>query len=217
MQKYSIFKTLIVLSTLSITFQSCKKQKKEIVYNPKAIEMYNKAFSYEISDKKDSALIFYDKAIALDKTYYVPHTNKALIYAYKNQYEKAIFETEMVIKKKPDLAESFVYLGLLYDKIGKTEKAKKNYEKSIDLFNDRIENTEDERESLLNRSNRAISYFLIGKEDLGKAEMIKISKEDVTYTILDNYLKFNKKDFMDEIFNNDKSNKNSETEIKVIK
>ncbi|MCB0762665.1 MAG: tetratricopeptide repeat protein [Flavobacteriales bacterium] len=191
-----IISFLIFISIL----QSCNGQDKKPEYNPKAIEMNNKAVQYAQTFKEDSALILYDKAIELDDTYYLPHSNKISIYVERKQFDKAVYESEMVIKKKPDLAEGWVFAGMLYDRQGETEKAKKYYEKSIEIFNDRIANPDKTDMISANRLNRAFSYILLGQEEKGKAEMTLLKKEEPENIMIDEFLKISKEDYINQIF-----------------
>lgn len=194
-------KRLIICLLGSITiFQSCKGQDKKLGYNSKAIEMNNKAVKYTQTFKEDSALILYDKAIELDETYYVPHSNKINIYVSKKQFDKAVYESEMVIKKKPDLAEGWVFAGMLYDRQGETEKARKYYEKSIEIFDDRIANPGKEEMILANRLNRAFSYILLGQVEKGKTELTLLKQEEPENFMIDEFLKISKEDYLNRIF-----------------
>lgn len=181
-------------------FQSCSGQDMKPDYNPKAIELNNKAVKYAQTFKEDSALILYDMAIELDETYYLPHSNKINIYVSRKQFDKAVYESEMVIKKKPDLAEGWVFAGMLYDRQGDREKAKKYYEKSIDIFNNRIENPAKANMISANRLNRAFSYILLGQEEKGKAEMTLLKQEEHENIMIDEFLKISKEEYINQIF-----------------
>lgn len=200
---FKISKQLNVIVYLLISFiilQSCKKQDNKSIYNPKAIEMNNKAIKYAQEFKKDSALILYDKAIELDETYYFPHSNKINIYVERKQFDKAIYESEMAIKKKPDLAEGWVLSGMLYDKQGKTKKAKQHYKKSIKIFGDRIANTDKSDIIFNNRLNRAFSYILLGQAKKGKTELNLLKQQKPKNIIIDVFLNINKEEYINQIF-----------------
>jgi tetratricopeptide (TPR) repeat protein len=111
----------------------------------------------------DSALILYDKAIELDNSYYLPHSNKASIYIVEKNYKKALIEMELCLLKKPDLAEAWFYTGMLYDKFKNSNKAKTYYSRSIELFNHRIKNDHYDDEFLKDADiiNRAMSLKFI--------------------------------------------------------
>ena len=150
--------------------------------------------------KEDSALILYDKAIELDETYYLPHSNKINIYLGRKQFDEAVYESEMVIKKKPDLAEGWVFAGILYDRKGEIEKAEQYYKKSIEIFNDRIANSDKADMISANRLNRAFSYILLGQEEKGKAEMTLLKKEEPENIMIDEFLKISKEEYINQKF-----------------
>ena len=191
---------IISLIAFIVVLHSCKGQTKKLDYNPKAIEFNDKAVQLMLKKDFDGALVLYDKAIALDESYYIPHSNKINIYVSRKKFDKAILESEMVIKKKPDLAEGWVFTGMLYDKQGNTEKAKKYYEKSVEIFNDRIANPDKINMISTNRLNRAFSYVLLGQEEKGKAEMTLLKKKEPKNTIIDIFLNTSKEDYINQIF-----------------
>lgn len=152
---------LIIFILIWILFDSCSGRDKIGIYNRIAIELNDKAV-YQIQiGNNDSALILFDKSIAIDETYYIPHSNKAGIYISKKEFGKALSEMEMVIKKKPDLAEGWTFAGMLHEGLGDTLIAKNYFKKSVELFDERIFNP-DKRESIIaNRLNRAVSLILL--------------------------------------------------------
>jgi tetratricopeptide (TPR) repeat protein len=202
-ERFKIIKTINLIISFLIfisILQSCNGLDKKPEYNPKAIEMNNKAVKYAQTFGEDSALILYDMAIELDETYYLPHANKINIYVFRKQFDKAVYESEMVIKKKPDLAEGWVFAGMLYDRQGDNEKAKKYYEKSIEIFNDRIVNPDKADMISANRLNRALSYILLGQEEKGKSEMTLLKKEGPENIMIDEFLKMSKEDYINQLF-----------------
>lgn len=143
-----------------LLFLSCfkkEKQQPDHEYNPEAIELNNRAGKLSQRFKVDSALILYDKAIELDETYYLPHSNKVNLYVQRKEYDKALFEAEMVVKKKPDLAEAVFFAGILNEKQGNLKKAKGFYFKSIDIFIERINNPEKKEQINSNKLNCAVT------------------------------------------------------------
>ena len=155
--KHLIF-IIITIGIISCNYSQTPK------YNSKAIELNNKAGKLSQRFKKDSALLLYDQAIELDDSYYLPHSNKIEIYLGLKDYKKALYESEMVIKKKPDLAEGWFFAGLLNEHQGNNKKAMINYKKSIQIFTDRINNPEKQKDINANKLNRALSKKFIGDE-----------------------------------------------------
>ena len=192
----------IIFLTLTIFF-SCTSQTEKTDYNPKAIELNNKAGKYYQIGEYDSALIFYDQAIELDKNYYLPHSNKVNIYLSRKEYKNALNESELVIEKKADLAEGWTFTGMLYDFLGDTIKAKSYYKKSIEIYDHRISNPDKKQDLESNRLNRAFSLILIGKEKEGKEEFKKLKSENPDNIMIDEFLKINKQDYIRQIIGNE--------------
>lgn len=179
--KYLIY---FIVSILALA--GCKSNVKEHQeYNPEAVELNNRAIELSLSSKKDSALILYDQAIALDSTYYLPHSNKIGIYVSKKEYEKAISEIEMVLKLKPDLAEGWFFAGLLYEHQRNDEKAFAYYTKSIQVFTERINDPSKSAEIVANKLNRALSKKFIG--DSSYMEDFNEIRQLEKYTVIVNH------------------------------
>lgn len=183
MSRYLNYNVLVLIVILAIiALISCENKEKQIPeYNARAIELNNKASIFLQNFKEDSALILYDEAIKIDKSYYLPHSNKATIYLRMKKYAKALYESEMVIEKRADLAEGWFFAGLLNEHQGNSEKAFAYYRKSIQIFSKRIENAESEEVMNMNKLNLALSKKFIGDdsyiedlEELEKNESYKL-------------------------------------------
>jgi tetratricopeptide (TPR) repeat protein len=182
---------------------SCSEQKKhdsQGPYNPKAIELNNRAVKLINQYKNDSALLLLDKAIDIDESYYMPHSNKVNIYVSQADYKKALRESELAIEKRPDLAEGWTMAGLLNEKLGDTLKAQQYYQKSIDLFEARINDPKKKDQMVANKLSRALSLILVGKEEEGKEELNKLKQENPDNFMIDQFLKINRKDFINKFF-----------------
>ena len=191
-------KNLIFILTI-IGLLSCNSNKGQYpTYKQKAIELNNKAVNLSQNFKKDSALTIYDQAIEMDDSYYLPHSNKIEIYLERKEYEKALYESEMVIKKKPDLAEGWFFAGLLNEHQGNYNKAMTYYQKSIQIFTDRINNPDRWKDINANKLNRALSKKFIGdetfKEDFNELRKI----EDYSF-LVDQFNNKTKNEIMSEI------------------
>ena len=132
-------KRIITLSLIAIVAIFCIGQEKKENYNSKAVKMNSKAVELMQRFKNDSAaLILIDKAIELDKTYYLPHLTKGIIYLNRNDLNKALFEWETGINLKPDCSECWLMAAMIYDLKGETKNALKYYQKCIDLVDTKI-------------------------------------------------------------------------------
>lgn len=193
---------LIILNLILILLTSCSRKDKKEVYNPKAIELNSKAVAQMQKFNNDSALILFDKAIEIDKTYYLPHANKVGIYIGKKEFEKAMAESEIAIKEKSDYAEGLVFAGMLHEGLGDTLAGKTYYKKSIEIFDKRILNPEEKEHIVANRMNRAVSLILLGQDKDGKDELMKLKTENPDNKVFDEFLNRNRQDFINDIFKN---------------
>ncbi len=191
-------KHLILFLTI-VGFISCNTTKKENPeYNPQAVEMNNKGAKLLQHFKRDSALILFDQAIAIDNSYYLPHSNKIGIYLVKKEYEKALHESEMVIQLKPDLAEAWFMAGLLNEHQGNDKKALTYYKKSIRIFTDRINNPDKEKDINANKLNRALSKKFIGDDSYIK-DFNELSKMENYAFVVNQFKDKSKKEIMNEL------------------
>jgi len=163
--------TIIFLFIIFILI-SCN-QKRHDEFDLKAIEFNRKACEYFKEANYDSAFVYYDKAIAVDSNYYLPHINKAEIYLLEKEYELALEECELSLKKKPELAEGWTFAGMLYDFLGVSEKAMSCYLKSIEIYDSRICDPEKSHTLETNKLNKAITLLLIENKKLSSNIMTK--------------------------------------------
>jgi hypothetical protein len=146
----------IIIFTAILFGCSNKELKKGELYNPKAVELNDKAVRYIISNS-DSALILLNMAIDYDSSYYLPHSNKVTIYLDQSNYYKALLESKLVNKKKSDLAEGWTFTGFLNLYLENEEDANQCFKRSIELYTNRIENLSDTDEIDNNLLNRALA------------------------------------------------------------
>ena len=192
---------LITFSYYFLLFFSCSEQMG--CYNPKAIEFNDKAVELMQRSEYDSALILFDKAIEIDKIYYLPHSNKTTIYVRLKQLDKALHESEMVVKKKPDLAEGWTLAGMLHDRLNDTLMAMKYYNKSIEIYDERILDPKKKSHIAVNKFNRAVTLILLGKEKEGKDEMLKLKLENPDDLMIDEFIDMNKEEYIRQIIDNE--------------
>lgn len=194
---------IFTLSAILLLIISCSEQKKHASqgpYDPKAVELNNRAVKLINQYKNDSALILLDKAIAIDESYYVPHSNKVTVYVSQADYKNALRESELAIEKRPDLAEGWTMAGLLNEKLGDSIKANQYYQKSIDLFEARINDPQKKDQIMANKLSKALSLILHGKEQEGKDELTRLKKENPDNFMIDQFLKINRKEFISKFF-----------------
>ncbi len=183
--------TIILFIIISI-LQSCKGYE----VNPKAIELNNKAVQLMQRRDYDKALVLFNKAIEIDENYHILYSNMTTLYLNKKQYDKALQASNKVIEIKPDLAEAWTFAGMLYDRMGDSLTAKQYYRKSIELYDERIDDPEKVKFLFANRLNRAFSLILLGNEKEGKDEMRKLKSENPDNLTINDFLNLNKKEYI---------------------
>ncbi len=197
-----IILTIPILILVAI-LHSCKGQYRIPEYNPKAIDYNNKAVQLMQLMEYDSALILLNKAIGIDKNYYVPYSNMTEIYLSRKQFDKALQACDKVVEIKPDLAEGWTFAGILYDRKGDSSTAKKYYKKSIDIFDNRINNPDKKKDLFANRLNHAFAMILLGQDKAGKDEMRILKSENPDNMMFDTILNFNKEDYIRQVIDNE--------------
>jgi Tfp pilus assembly protein PilF len=186
----NIFILLPIILTVSCITQTDKKNKQEAInLNDQAIKL--------MTENPDSALILLDKAIEIDNSNYIFHSNKANIFIARKDYARAISSVEKAVEVKPDLAESVMFLGMLYDRNNQNEKAKKQYEKAVILYDNRIEKHDQYEQS--NRMNRAVTLIFLGQVEQGKNELKKLLSDNPDDMTLQHFQDFDKEMYLNEI------------------
>jgi len=131
-----------------ISEQAIPKYKKIIEDNPEDLNSYLRlGYIYEVKsmipfiNEYDKALEYYLKALALDAVsesknkgiYVYLNTRAGSVYYQMKDYLQAIEYLEMAEKISPRNVEAYYYLGLSYDKIGETEKAREFLSRVLEL------------------------------------------------------------------------------------
>jgi len=131
-----------------ISEQVIPKYKKIIEDNPEDLINYLRlGYIYEVRsivpfiNDYDKALEYYLKALALDAVsesknrgiYVYLNTRVGSIYYQMKDYSQAIEYLEKAEEMSPQNVEAYYYLGLSYDKIGETEKAREYLSRVIEL------------------------------------------------------------------------------------
>ena len=191
---------IFLIASIQPLISAAQQSNENRQINPAALELNNKAVALMSQSEYDSALHYFDKAIYADSNYYLPHSSKSQIYLFQGQYDKAFAETELVLKLRPDLAEAWTAAGVLIENQGDTVKAMEYYRKSIELYDARISDPDKVDALPANKLNRSVSLILIGEEQDGKDDMIKIGKEFPEHSMLVNeFLKLSRRQIVQTI------------------
>ena len=106
-----------------------------------AKELNNKAEEMLDSDP-DSALTLLDSALKFNPDDYILYFNLGHVYISKKEYVKTIDIYKQMLIKKPDFTQGIIFLGMLYEKTGKPDTAKLQYQRAIDICNIHIKNSD---------------------------------------------------------------------------
>ncbi|WP_373524324.1 tetratricopeptide repeat protein [Aquiflexum sp.] len=172
-------KNSIIASFMLLLFGSCTPDTTNKEDNvQKAIEFYNKGRLSAQFGKNDSAMIYFDKAIELDQSFYDPHSGKRSIYLRRKEYENALKESESIIAKSDLNSVSvfeWIFTGVLHEWHGDTISAFRYYRESLDFYEEQKENSDEGMD--VQRKNSAFLYMLLGKEDIAKEELLNLKNE----------------------------------------
>lgn len=148
----------------------------EIIFDKKAIKLNDEAMKKIIYarppvTKNDTfvitdAISLLDKAISIDSTYYLAYANKATLLSCLNRMKESLAAMKAIIRIKPDYAEGYVYIGIIYEKLGLIDSAKINYNNAHVAYCQRIVNTN----LIEDKINSAFVLSLVDKEK-GTKEM----------------------------------------------
>ncbi len=191
-----------------ISLLACENsQEQQQKLRAEATEIHEEGLKKLQAGNLDDAISLFDEAIAKDKTFADPHTNKVEVYLNQSAYEKAIDEIDIVLKKAPQVAENWVLAGIFEEKKGNKEKAFEYYEKSILKFEDRIEKnkteeTSDEFEYANADDEIGILFSYILLEDFDRLDKAITDFEDKNpgSPIIESLLEFNKDVYMENLF-----------------
>lgn len=166
------------------------------------MELNDKAMKMFQNSNNDSVLFFLDKAIEIDSSWYLPHQNKIVYYLKQNNIDNALMESELVIEKEPMFAEGWTMAGMLHEATGDSKKAFSYYQKSIEIFDNYIQDPEKSEQLAVNRVNRAFSLLLLEKKEEAMNEMIKAKIDfpnEPLFGNMDSLFKITKKDILNQI------------------
>jgi tetratricopeptide (TPR) repeat protein len=84
----------------------------------------------------DNAMIYLDKAIAVNKLVPQPYLSKAVVLMQQKNNDGALEVLNLLIKHVPGYAMGYVQRGFLFDSIGEYESALIDFKKYIELVNE---------------------------------------------------------------------------------
>ena len=163
-------KTLFNLSFILLCCYSCscnqqQSREKAIAKQVESVDVYMNAIYVNFS--KDSLLLamnLIDESIALDSTYVYAYQTKADFLKKEKQYEDALDVINLAFNRHLEIKNPVLFLnrGIIYDKLGRIELAKADYETAIPIYNKWIEKSPNDFNALIIRV--ALIYLLDGSE-----------------------------------------------------
>jgi tetratricopeptide (TPR) repeat protein len=97
-------------------------------------KLYEKGLLLYQYRQYDQALDLFDESIRYDRNFHLPHVMKRRIYQKKDEYKRALLESRLVNKKKPDIAENWMITGALNEYLGDSVEAMTSYRQAINLY-----------------------------------------------------------------------------------
>jgi tetratricopeptide (TPR) repeat protein len=220
-KKETIMKNSIIAFIMLFVFAACapdNSNKDDDIQ--KAVELYKKGRLSAQFGKFDSAMIYYDKAIALDKSFYDPHIGKRSIYLRQQEYEKALNESESIIAKS-DLDSisvfDWIFTGVLHEWHGDTTSAFRYYWSSLGFYEKQLEYSNPDENSDFKSKNWAFAHMLLGNKEMAIEELQKLKKENPSDSVAINQLiHFDKNDYIKKMVEGGTSLQSNEKRIKIF-
>ena len=171
---------LFLLITFLISCKTNNKKRVDVTENEAVNKLNKEAMFLARNNFHDNkALQMLDEAIALEPTFYLSYSNKANIYGWRKEYEKALEESKKSLNLNPVNADRCFTTGLLLEKTGHPEEAAEYFKKSIDLYSTQFSKIKNEAEKNALIFKQALpKIFLNDKSYLNDFETLK---KDVSY------------------------------------
>ncbi|OJF75993.1 MAG: restriction endonuclease [Treponema sp. CETP13] len=138
---------------------------------------YNAGILFEKSNKTEQALIYYEKAILLNKKNGKAHSAKGRLLYRTKQYSEAKKELDIAVTNSPNIFENYYYLG-------KILKEAKDYPSAINYFEKSLRDPAYKVRSYIERGS---CYMYANREDKAVLEFekaINSSKNDSSKEML---------------------------------
>lgn len=130
-------KLYFIILIYIFTFTSCTPNSE----SQNALKYNNTAISFATKNI-DSAIYYFDKAIAMDSNYLLAYQNKANLLTSIGEYNKALAQVN-ILSSKLENSETYKMKGLLNDLTSQKTIATENYAKSIVLIDDEVKRVND--------------------------------------------------------------------------
>lgn len=172
--------------------------------NEEALLLLKKSQYKENEELKDSlllkALTLLEKAIEINKDFYIAYINRATIQRNLGRYEAAIKTLKELINQNKEYPEAVFYIGLIYEKIGKIDIAKKKYQEALNIYELYLRTPMATAQDEMNKE--LLLIFVEGKQNALDIVKKRLEKEPGNTTLLINKKiieEFNREDFINNL------------------
>jgi len=128
----TIIHKFIFCFLLFIVGMSCSSENKKSV-DPSAVLVYDKGMDCMVNSKVDSAIIYFNKAIEIDSSYYYAYYYKEVSECRVKKYDDAIQTLKKMITLWPENSGCYSYLGLIYEIKKDTIQSSLYFNKAVEL------------------------------------------------------------------------------------
>jgi tetratricopeptide (TPR) repeat protein len=119
--------------------------------------------SYLLEKYIAETMVFAEKTIAVDPTYYIGYYVRALAWADRKEHEKAVKDYTKAIELDPNFADAYYYRGLAWQNQNENNKAIADFDKAIECYSKTIKINSKDAELYLRRGNAWYNKMAFGK------------------------------------------------------
>lgn len=146
----------------------------------------------------DSALIWVDKAIAIDSTNLAALRNKAGIMIVTNKHSKALDLFTKCTAIDPEIAEDWKMAGMLNDYTGNADEASRCYNQSIILLNRQLKSV-NKRKIHNAKVNKAMVLLMNNQENESRQLFKELLNENPADSTVANLSRRSKQDYLNDL------------------
>ena len=132
--KFFLIGITLFFQILSININAGGSSKKEVSNSSdqeknKSLDLYNNGVELMMRSKHSEAQSFFEQALDIDENLAEAHNNLAYVLRKqgKENYSTALTHYNEAIRLKPEMAEAYMYRGVLFVKMGKMSEARTDY------------------------------------------------------------------------------------------
>lgn len=157
-----------------------------------------KAVKYLQDFNSDSALIWVDKAIAIDSANVEALRNKAGIMIVKNKHTEALRLYSKCTEIDPEIAEDWKMAGMLNDYMGNADEASRCYNQAIILYNKQLESG-NKRKIHNAKVNKAMMFRMNNQENESRLLFKELLNENPADSTVANLSRKSRQDYLNDL------------------